>query len=237
MGKKKYIVILLLLNFTGYCQFSKHNLSLRISLQQDFQKASFKDIQFPYELKEHSAKQINWGLDILTEKEIFEGWYGYMGIGYFRNKFNFKRAYDHKLLNPGTDSIPIGTSTSNYIFNLIRLPVGISYQVTKKDNYALNIGIENIVNFSFSQVYNGTKPFPEANNRMTTFNYYGNSVLLFGRFVKNLSKNKYLHIEPYVRILNIYKSKNPVLYESISKPYIRTLDATGISINYAITFK
>ena len=72
-------------------------------------------------------------------------------------------------------------------------------------NYAIYLGIENIINFSFNQIYNGTKPFAEANNKLTKFDYYSNSILLFVRNTKNLSKSKQLQIEPYIMIAKTYK--------------------------------
>ena len=49
------------------------------------------------------------------------------------------------------------------------------------------LAIENLVNFSFQQFYNGPKAFPEATNTNTALNYYGNTVLLFGGISKHLS--------------------------------------------------
>ena len=232
---KREILISILLFFCTdcYCQLGNPQLSIRISLQSDFQKANFKDTQFPFEYKEHSASQINWGIDVLAGKEIFKKWHGYIGVGYFKNKFNFKRAYDHTLLNPINDSIPLGTSTSNYTYNLIRFPIGLSYRLVSKNKIAVNLGIEGIINFSFSQVYNGTKPFPDANNRLKKFDFFGNSLLLFGQITSEITKKKHLQIEPYIRVLNLSKGKNPILYESTSKTISKTFDAIGISINYS----
>lgn len=80
--------------------------SARVSVQSDFQKADFTDITYPFTYKKHSATTANFGIDILVEKEVASKWNAYVGAGYFRNKFSFKRFYDHRLLNIGTDSWP-----------------------------------------------------------------------------------------------------------------------------------
>lgn len=220
-----------------FAQINKSLFSFRISLQSDLQKADFTDTQFPYEFKEHVTTELNWGIDLLREKKILNKCSLYFGIGYFRNKFNFKRAYDHQLLNSGTDSLPIGTSTNNYTFHLLRFPIGISYQLLKKNKYDFNLGIENVINFSLQQVYNGGKPFVGANDKYSRFSYYSNSVFFFGRISRRLSKNSFLQIEPYIRLLNIYKRKDPFLYESNSEPYKRIFDGMGLSLKYATNFK
>ena len=211
-------------------------LSVRIFLQSDFQKADFKDAYFPFEFKQHSSTATNWGIDLLIEKEIHTNWDVYAGIGYFRNKFNFKRAYNHQLLNAGRDSLPIGTSTTNYVFHLLRYPIGISYRILKNSKYDFNLGLEVITNFSFQQVYNGRKPFPNANNKYSKFNYYGNSILFFCRISRQVSRSSFLQIEPNIRVLNIYKRKDPFLFETNSKPYSRTVDAIGLSLKYSFAF-
>ena len=211
--------------------------SVRISLQSDFQKDAFQDVHFPFEFKEHSTTATNWGIDLLGEKEIFNNWSVYIGTGYFRNKFNFKRFYDHQLLNIGRDSFLIGTSTSNYTFHLLRFPIGISYRLLEKNKYDVNLGIENVINFSFQQVYNGGKPFPGANDKYSKLRYYGNSILLFGCISKQVSQNSRLQIELYTRPLNIYKRKDLFLFENNSTPFTRTFDGIGLSLKYSTNFK
>jgi hypothetical protein len=168
-------------------------VSLRTLSQLDFQKADFNSASFPFEFKEHKNTSANFGLDVLIEKSITKKLSIYGGVGYFRNRFNFQRRYDHVLLNFGRDSVPIGTSTRNYDFLLLRIPVGIIYNISAAKKVALSIGIENIINFSFKQIYNGTKPFPEANNEYTKFNYYGNSVLVFLQVSKDFSNKSSFH--------------------------------------------
>ena len=230
-------VYLVALNGKVLSQNNSPIVSIRLSLQSDFQKADFKDSQFPYQFKKHSATALNWGIDLLKEKNISNRWSVYVGAGYFRNKLNFKRAYDHQLLNAGRDSLPIGTSTSDYSFHLFRLPIGVSYGLVKKNKYNFSLGLENAVNFSFQQVYNGEKPFPDANNKYSIFKYYGNTVLFFLRFSNYINQNSLLQIEPYVRLLNIFKRKDLFLFESNSNPYVRTFDGIGLSLKYSIIFK
>lgn len=245
MKKKKLPVLILLLLALSSVLFKNTLLaqrkeiffSARVSVQSDFQKADFKDISFPYDYKRHSTTTINFGIDALLEKEITKRITAYVGAGYYRNKFTFSRFYDHRLLNIGTDSIPIGTGTRNYTFHLLRCPVGIYYQLTKINKYALNFGLENIVNFSFLQVYNGAKPFPDANNKLSKFQYFGNSILVNINIVKKNSQNSFLQFGPYLRLFNSYKRKDPILFDYADKNYSRCFDAIGLSIKYSFTPK
>lgn len=63
---------------------------MRINAQSDFQKAEFTDIRFPFDFKEYKVTTTNWGVDILAEKAITSKWGWYLGLGYYKNKFNFK---------------------------------------------------------------------------------------------------------------------------------------------------
>ncbi len=231
------VTLLFLLANSLFGQSDKLLISTKVSLQSDFQKATFKSVNFPFENKEYSATSLNWGIDILVEKGIPDNLSFYAGIGYFKNKFDFIRAYDHKLLNGAADSIPIGTSTKDYTFHILRFPIGITYRLIKKGKYSFNIGLENLINFSYQQVYNGRKPFPEANNKYSDFKYYGNSILLFGRISKQVSQSSFLQLEPFVRVSNIYKRKDPFLFEDNTKPYSRFFDAIGLSLRYSLTSK
>jgi hypothetical protein len=220
-----------------FAQKKETFFSARVSGQSDFQKADFTDITYPFTYKKHSATTVNFGIDIMIGKEIASKWNAYAGAGYFRNKFSFRRFYDHRLLNMGTDSLAIGTSTDNYIFRLFRIPLGISYQLMKGNGYSFQIGIESIVNFSFQQVYNGGKPFPGANNKYSKFRYNGNSILLVMNVAKKASQSSLFQFGPYIRILNIYERKDPFLFETGSQPYSRIFDAIGLSLKYSLNFK
>lgn len=220
-----------------FAQSKEPIFSVRGSVQSDFQKADFKDVSFPFDYKRHSTTTINFGIDALIEKEITKQITAYLGAGYYRNKFTFSRFYDHRLLNIGTDSILIGTGTRNYIFHLFRLPLGISWQFVKEDKHTFSLGLENIVNFSFQQAYNGAKPFPTANNKYSGFRYYGNSILISISGMKRISSASFLELSPYVRVLNIYKRKDPILFDNTTKAYTRNFDGVGLSIIYSFTTK
>jgi hypothetical protein len=217
-------------------QHDKALFSVRVSAQSDFQKARFKEIHFPYDFREHKANQINWGLDFLSRKKISNRSNVYFGIGYFRNKFNFKRAYDHQFLNRGRDSFPIGTNTYDYTFHLLRIPIGLSFLILEKNKYDFRLAIEQTVNFSFQQIYNGQLPFPNANNKYSKFKYYGNSILIFLPISKHFSRNTQVGIEPYIRLFNIYQRKDLILFENESKPYSRLFDGIGVALKYSTIF-
>ena len=99
---------------TALAQNKKISFALRIPLQLDFQKEKIERVPVGAS-KDQKPVVLNYGIDILANKDYGKNINTFIGIGYFRNKFNFKRFYAHRLLNVGTDSTPVGTSTSNYI--------------------------------------------------------------------------------------------------------------------------
>lgn len=230
------IMICILLSNTVAAQKKSILISTRISLQSDCQKANFKSIP-PDTTIRHSTTTLNWGFDLLSEKYLTKNLGIYLGIGYYKNTFNFIRGYDHELLNIGTDSIGIYTRTHNYTYHLFRVPVGFTYSFKKQKKYLFSISVEDILNFSFKQVYNGAKPFPNANNKYSNFKYYGNSVLLLFRVSKQLSSSSFLQLAPYIRVSNIYQKKDKFLYEYDTKPYSRFFDAIGLSVEYSFNPK
>ncbi|MGH2647673.1 MAG: hypothetical protein ACRDE8_08905, partial [Ginsengibacter sp.] len=98
----------LFFSITVDAQNKDFEFSTRISFQSDFQKADFKSIP-PDTTTKHSATNLNWGVDLLIEKSLAKDLGIYLGIGYYKNTFNFIRGYDHQILNIGTDSISIYT--------------------------------------------------------------------------------------------------------------------------------
>ena len=221
----------------SFSQNKPFSISVRISGQFDFQKAEYKDGGFPYVYKEHKISVFNYGADILAETGINSKWSLFIGLGYFRNQFIQFRKYDHMLLNIGTDSLPIGTKITNYILHHLRVPIGISYKVGVVKNYEIDLGLENMLNFSLTQVYNGGLPFNGANNRYTHLDYYGNSVIFSLSASKKLTQKSQLNAALYTRLWNIYKRKNPILFEYEDGYYSRFFDALGLSVKYSFSFK
>ena len=98
------------------------------------------------------------------------------------------------------------------------------------------MGTEFIINYSFNRIYNGGKPFPAANNKLSVFSYLGNSINLFGRFKLPINSNKFIEVEPYMRVFNIYK-KDEILFENPNENISRNFDAFGLSIIYVLNNK
>jgi len=215
-------------------QIKKISIDARISLQADFQKASFSDTQFSFQYKEHSGIAANWGFDILAARYNLNNLSFYGGLGYFRNSFRFKRAYDHALLNKGSDSIPIGTNTRYYTFHLLRLPLGLSYPVYHTSKHTINVVIEATTSFSLIESYVGAKAYPTAKTSRSKFTYFGNSMILMGRIISSTKPLSRCQIEPYIRILNFYDEKNEVLYEYNSKPAKKMFDSFGMAVRYRL---
>ena len=236
----KYFLLLaigFLFSMISFSQTEPFSISLRVSGQFDFQKAEYKEGSFPFDYKEHKITVFNYGADILAENKLSNKFRISAGIGYFRNKIIQHRFYEHRLLNIGTDSLPIGTKITNYILHHLRVPIGISYKVGVVKNYEIDLGLENMLNFSLTQVYNGGLPFNGANNRYTHLDYYGNSVIFSLSASKKLTQKSQLNAALYTRLWNIYKRKNPILFEYEDGYYSRFFDALGLSVKYSFSFK
>lgn len=217
-------------------QKDKFSIVVRIPVQEEFQK-EYIALAVNGPKTEKKANVVTFGIDFLVEKKISQKIDVYAGAGYFRSKFQFIRPFNHRLLNIGTDSVPLGTNTYNYIYNLIRFPVGLSYQLSSSKNKILiNAGSEILFNFSFKNVYNGGKPFPGANNKLSHFQYSGISLNLFTCVKFPLTNSSFLELEPYVRLYYAYK-QDEILYENPSESIRRSIDAVGLSIKYSLPFK
>lgn len=232
----KNVILLFTISFLfsqGLAQ--KKRIAVRVPLQYDLQKGESRGyINGPATGKKNTS--FNFGLDLIVEKEISKSLGAYVGLGYFRNKFNIERFYDHRLLNVGTDSLSIGTLAHNYTYHLVRLPIGISLELIDAKKLSLKLGLENISSFSFRHVYNGAKPFVGANSTSSRFSFFGNSIIVFIQFSKTRSINQTVHLEPYVRLLNTYRS-DPILFETSNQNHHRTADAFGVAIKYSFKIK
>ncbi len=219
----------------GRAQKNNFSIGLRIPIQVDFQKEIIKSAPISLQ-REQKATVLNYGIDAIVQKKIGQKISTYVGVGYFRDKFNFRRFYNHQLLNIGTDSIPLGTSTRNYIYNILRFPIGIIYQMNETQKNLYQVGGEIIFNYSFQKIYNGGKPFPDANNKISDFQFSGNSVIFYATIGIFLNGYSLLELEPYIRIYHTYK-KDEVLYEDPSESIKNSFDALGLMIKYSLNLK
>lgn len=210
-------------------QVKKFSVFLRVPIQADFQKEKIRFSPLRFKEVQH-ATVLNYGIDLIGETEILKKINSYIGVGYFRNKFDFKRSYAHQLLNSG-DSLGIGTYTSNYIYHILRFPVGLSYQLKANNEVTYKVGAELIINYTFQKKYNGGKPFAGANTKISDFKYWGNSTLFYATIRIPLNKNSLLDFTSYIRIANIYK-KDEILYEDPSESIKSNFDAIGLAITY-----
>ncbi len=222
--KKIFLLLVFIFSFFHLlCQTKKLHLQVRLPLQVDLQKA---EIIYPLRTEEQKATAVNFGLDALVNYQLNK-FSIYTGVGFFRNKFNIRRAYDHQALNVGRDSLPIGTNTDNYIYSLLRLPIGTSFTFMENKKMNLKVGADFLNNFSFRRKYNGRVPFEGANTVYNGFAYFGHSL----NFFVNLS-NKFIEIEPYARVYHRYK-KDRFLKENENETITRYFDAIGLSIRYS----
>jgi hypothetical protein len=222
----------------SFAQLDKNQFGFRFISQLDFQKSDFKSLNFPYDIKEHKRTTANFGIDILFDKVSRNRNSSiYYGLGYYREKFNFSRIYNHFLLNIGNDSSSIGTSTQNYIYSNIRLPFGVEIELKSSEKYKIKFGIENVINFSFMQKYNGSIPFPNANTTYSKLKLNNNSILIFLDANFKTSSNSYFSIIPFIRLSSFKKQNDLILFESNNKLKVNFFDAIGLSLKYSLTKK
>jgi hypothetical protein len=229
---KNFFLILCFLNSfnVSFSQNKNFEFKLRLPIQLDIQKAV---VPFSFGNEVKKATAINFGFDALINYNTGK-FFLYTGTGFFRNRFNIKRGYDHQALNIGRDSFPIGTDAENYTYSLFRVPLGITVEVSKLKNINIRVSAEHLFNFSFRRKYNGRVPFEGANTVYNGFTYFGNSLNLFINLSNHLQKNK-IEVEPYIRAYNKYK-KDKFLKENESETVTRYFDAFGIGIKYSFTF-
>lgn len=229
MKKILSVFLIFILYYQSYSQSDKFQLQLRLPLQIDRQKA---EIIYSWGTQVQRSNAINFGLDALMsyQKKNFAV---YSGLGFFRNKFYIKRGYDHQALNPGRDSLPIGTETKNYVYLILRVPIGIEYRVMQTKGFSLGVGVEYLFNFSFRRNYNGDVPFKGANTIYKGFSNFGNSLDFFIALSKTTIK-KTISLELFVHIYNRYH-KDKFLKENENESISRYFDAIGINLKYSFT--
>jgi hypothetical protein len=224
-----------LISSLSIAQTGSLSLGLQIPLQVDFEKEiiGYPVVNSPQEQK---VSVLNYGINILVEKKLEGKLSIFAGAGFLRKEFNFKRFYNHELLNTGVDSLPIGTSTQNYVYKFLRFPFGASYTINTNKKIAYKIGGDFYFNWAFQKKYNGGKPFPDANDKLSKFQYSGNSANLFFNISILMNSSSFLEIEPFVEVYNVYK-KDEVLFEDPNEKITHSFDAVGMRIKYFLTLK
>jgi hypothetical protein len=232
MSFTSYLTILLLVltvHLSAVCQ--KHPLSVGIRLpgQWEYQKAT---IEYSFGKEVVSGNALNFGLDVLLERSGHP-WKVYGGLGYFRNRINIHRQFDHEVFNPFRDSIPIATLTRNYTYYLFRIPTGVKYVLHRDSHQSIDVGVENNFNWSLKRKYDGPRaPSFENKNIYGQASFFGSTVNLLFTYVIN-TKNTQLSVGPYVRLLNDYK-KDFILFENKSENNTHYFDAIGIHLQYSV---
>jgi hypothetical protein len=221
-------LLFLFLSATSFSQNKGTQLQVRMPFQLEYQEAT---IQYTWGIDYKKGKQLNFGLDALLHHRI-NRYALYAGIGYFRNKMNIRRPYDHMALNQGVDSLPIGTLTDDYTYSLLRFPIGVGYTVVTSQKGDLSLMLEHLFNYSLRRDYKGGVPFSGANTTYKKANPFGNSVNLLVHFSIPLHQTQNrIEFEPFVRIYHKYR-KDKILMENESESIERRLGAFGIGVRY-----
>ncbi len=218
--------------FVTVCNLSfsqNHTIQFQLKAPLQFERQEAA-ILYSWGTETQKKTAINFGIDGMikfNQKRLGL----FTGLGFFRNKFNISRGYDHQALNPGRDSLPVGTKTKNYTYSILRFPIGIEYQILEKKHFMLKAGAEYYLNFSFRRKYNGATPYQGANTAYNGFSNFGSSLNIFFT-LSNPSSKMDIGIEPFVRIYNRY-NKDRFFNEKENENIIRTFDAIGISLKYS----
>jgi hypothetical protein len=233
----KHIIVIscLIAPFIGTAQKNTWSIGLQVPLQCDFEKEVVPYPFFSYP-QEQKKTVLNYGANILIEKKLGNRFEIFTGLAYLSKKFGLKRPYDHEQLNQGHDSLPIGTLAVNYIYKFARLPLGISYTIKRQGKIAYNVGGDFYINYIFKKIYNGGVPYPGANNKLSKFQYSGNSADVFLNASIQINRTSFLEIEPYVQVFDIYK-QDAVLYEDPGESITRHFDAVGLRLKYSLSLK
>jgi hypothetical protein len=235
--KAKYIKIffsvlfLFVFSQLSFAQEKPPSFGFRMQGQIDFQKESYA-LGFPNVVKEHRETVFNYGFDMLAIKKVNSKIDLYAGVGFFRNKFSFSRYYNHQLLNPSNDSTPLGLATKNYAYYLLRIPIGINFYLMSLGNTKISLSTENVLNFSFLQIYNSTQTLYNSQNKLKVFKFYGDNILIRLNIWHYINGGRSLVISPYFRIFNLYNHNDPVFYNNDRLNYVRWVDAIGLSTGY-----
>lgn len=211
------------------CQNHPLSIGIRLPAQWERQKAT---VEYSFGNKVVTGNAVNFGVDVLAERSG-NPWKFYGGLGYFRNQINIQRLFDHSVFNPARDSLPFGSITRHYTYYLLRIPAGVKYLLYRDSQHAIDVGLENNLNWSLKRKYDGPKPPGiSRDNTYGQASFFGNTVNLFFTYTIFNEKNNQLSAGPYVRLLNVYK-KDFILYENESENYKYYFDALGIQLQYS----
>lgn len=228
--KQNVIVMCLFASNSILSQNSKIKYSVSLPIQLDFQTAEITYGR--YEIQKNTA--INFGINGTANIKLTKKLFAIIGVGYLRHRFAIVRPYDHRLLNPVVDSLPILTKTTSYEYHLLQFPLGIQYHFSTRQN-ALGIAVVYTPGIAISSTYNGASAVPNANHTRSGLQLFSQSIALLFEIPIICKSNYRLSIEPYTRIDHLYK-KDIYLYETESEIIRRNFDAIGFAVKYSFHF-
>lgn len=220
--KHAFFTLLLIHCFlTSMSQNKDWQLSIRLPLQYERQEGEFTNSLGTTELR---GRAFNFGIDVLLKRRLNKVQI-YGGLGFYRNQVNIVQSYDAMALNPGRDSLPIGTVTDNYVYSLLRTPVGITLPLAETKSLRVAVGLEYLFNFCFHRKYNGEKlRIVDGNYAYRGFTFFGNAL----NFNCQISKGRF-QLEPFVRLYN-QERKDRFLEEDERTFRVNYLDGFGLAI-------
>jgi hypothetical protein len=221
-----FLFLLLFSMSAGTAQTRKISFVVRVPVQLDFQKVQVHSAWG----QEQKNTGVNFGINGIAMFGISNQLSGFAGIGYFRERFNIMRAYDHGELNPGRPIPLFLLYTDQYDYHLLTLPAGISYALTKKRS-SVSLGVEYIPGFRFFSSYTDQQHFQDENTSQSGFSFFSHQVNMSVTIPLTVGSSHRFSLQPFVRLLQTYK-KDPALYENENGTYTRMLNAVGVSFNY-----
>ena len=148
MTKQLLFICLLTLTLKGYSQTEKNkinNIGISIPIIWNNSEATYYRLGSP---KYPNGNAVSYGLNINYSYPLYKGFYGKIGVGYFKQCFKIIRPFNY-YDNPGQ----LLYSTESYNYNNTQLFAGLGYAKKINKNISLNGCINFNYLFSFNQKY------------------------------------------------------------------------------------
>jgi hypothetical protein len=155
---KSFLLTLLLISYLSAASQTvkmKSSISVSIPVIYNNSEASY------YQLggaKFRRGKAASYGLNIAYSHALYDGVYGKLGVGYFKQSFGIIRPFRYE------SSLDLLYSTNSYHYDNVQLFCGIGYKLILKKWILLNGNITYNQYYSYRQKYINHSPVPSQVN-------------------------------------------------------------------------
>lgn len=203
--KKSFLLTLLInicLNASAQSAEMKSSVGISIPAVWNHSEATYYQLGSP---KYPNGDAVSYGLNIDYSRTIYKGFYGKLGVGYFKQNFGIKRPFDY-YPNP----LLLIYSTYSYSYNNIQLSGGVGYTKNMKNKISLKGGISYSYFYSFGQNYTVNKENKVVQNNKKSFSL-GEAVDLSLGITENISKKISLGID-FLTPIYTHWNKDKIFY-------------------------